>query len=374
MPSSGAPTSPGSGRRSRHSAEYLDDLSAQPLATAEPEASRPTFDAFSTAPGRQAESGASGTGVGGDGAGSAGGSSDGPEDPGAPSSELPDEARNGHTPESATQDRFLPVDPEPSRDHSEPLAIPSLAGDWGPLGESDADVDIDPADPLGTASSWGAGAAAVRPVANRGPDESAAPGRADGDRATEPPPGEDVGTPGPTRQETEPRAEGGSADQQGHETDGRPETPPGRDSQPRVVPPGFDLEDLDDELPLTLAGLLAEYHLPDVPAPPYRNGTPRSDVAVPSARRHLSGSMPVPAADPRFAARPAEGPDRTRPGATDGATQGPPRKAENGARLADLLAEAMDAFRHTGPGAAPAGRATELPADRGSARGVPDLR
>jgi hypothetical protein len=114
-----------------------------------------------------------------------------------------------------------------------------------------------------------------------------------------------------------------------------------------MVPPGFEPEDLDDELPLTLAGVLAEYHLPDVPGPPFGDGAGPSEIAVPSARRHGSGTMPVPDADPRFAARPADTPERPGPA---GATHGPPRPGENGARLADLLAEAMDAFRHTGPG------------------------
>jgi hypothetical protein len=121
----------------------------------------------------------------------------------------------------------------------------------------------------------------------------------------------------------------------------------------RAVPAGFDPEDLEDELPLTLAGLLAEYHLPDVPAPPYRERARPADVDVPSARRHISGSMPVPAADQRFAPRPGDAPDRPAPAPTNGATHGPARRGENGARLADLLAEAMDAFRHTGSSDAP---------------------
>ena len=140
----------------------------------------------------------------------------------------------------------------------------------------------------------------------------------------------------------------------------------------RTVPAGFDPEDLEDELPLTLAGLLAEYHLPDVPTPPYRERARPADVDVPSARRHISGSMPVPAADQRFAPRPGDAPDRPAPAPTNGATHGPARRGENGARLADLLAEAMDAFRHTGSSDAPGppGDAGRPPGD--GARGPGD--
>ncbi|MDL5160616.1 hypothetical protein [Actinomycetospora termitidis] len=140
----------------------------------------------------------------------------------------------------------------------------------------------------------------------------------------------------------------------------------------------------DDELALTLASVLAEYNLPDVPMPPRRdrgsagarpagesrapaNGTdPRrhgpqppapgspGEVAVPSARRHTSGSMPVQGErdrwEPRRNGTPREG-DRSLSGGS-GTVPGPGgrgRPPESGAKLADLLAEAMDAFRHVGP-------------------------
>lgn len=125
-------------------------------------------------------------------------------------------------------------------------------------------------------------------------------------------------------------------------------------------------DEYDDELALTLATVLAEYHLPDVAMPPRRDrgrpappadppvgNTPAGDVPVPAARRHTSGSLPLPA-DQRWAPR-ADGP-AARPTRTPGAEGRRPsgeaargRPAESGARLADLLAEAMDAFRHVGP-------------------------
>jgi hypothetical protein len=286
-------------------------------------------------------------------------------------------------------DRFLPVEPEPSREPELPpepevsrepglsLLGSSLAGDWGRPGEPGAEVEIDPADPLGTAAAGRATADRLEEthrsngsVAPRGDGGADAAGDG-GAREADPLPRDDASAAVSARRETEPGASPrGPGAPQGHGTGGREETPGGGcEPEPRVAPPGFDLEDLDDELPLTLAGLLAEYHLPDVPPAPPRNGTPRTDVAVPSARRHVSGSMPVPAADTRFTPRPADAPDRPTPGRSrpdpaDVTTQGPPRRGENGARLADLLAEAMDAFRHTGPGEA----TTRGPGD-GAARG-----
>ncbi|WP_018333441.1 hypothetical protein [Actinomycetospora chiangmaiensis] len=124
-------------------------------------------------------------------------------------------------------------------------------------------------------------------------------------------------------------------------------------------------DEYDEELALTRASVLAEYHLPDVPMPPRRDrpaapsgppagATSAAEVAVPSARRHTSGSMPVPA-DQRWAPR-SDSPSGRPPGTTTAqetrggsSTSGRSRPAESGARLADLLAEAMDAFRHVGP-------------------------
>ncbi|WP_433802327.1 hypothetical protein [Actinomycetospora sp. CA-084318] len=130
-------------------------------------------------------------------------------------------------------------------------------------------------------------------------------------------------------------------------------------------------DEYEEDLALTLATVLGEYHLPDVPMPPRRDGVrpaqsprppdgaaPVGDVAVPSARRHTSGSMPVPA-DQRWAPRPEGSTGRPGGGAPDDARRdgagagaganGRGRPPESGAKLADLLAEAMDAFRHVGP-------------------------
>ncbi|MCD2191752.1 hypothetical protein [Actinomycetospora soli] len=133
------------------------------------------------------------------------------------------------------------------------------------------------------------------------------------------------------------------------------------------------LGEYEEDLALTLATVLGEYHLPDVPMPPRRENVgsaqpPRasagsvgsagsssgSDVSVPSARRHTSGSMPVPG-DQRRAALPESGSNGARGGAPEDARRdaaganGRGRPPESGAKLADLLAEAMDAFRHVGP-------------------------
>ncbi|GLZ56416.1 hypothetical protein [Actinomycetospora sp. NBRC 106378] len=120
-------------------------------------------------------------------------------------------------------------------------------------------------------------------------------------------------------------------------------------------------DEYEDELALTLATVLGEYHLPDVPTPPRRDrarpeppagNAPATDVAVPSARRHTSGSMPVPG-EQRWAPRPESSPPRPERDADDarrvGQNGGRGRPPESGARLADLLAEAMDAFRHVSP-------------------------
>jgi hypothetical protein len=123
----------------------------------------------------------------------------------------------------------------------------------------------------------------------------------------------------------------------------------GLSSAPRYEPVGGDRQELDEELALTRAGLLAEYGPPDASQPPNQGDVRPPDIAVPSARRHISGAMPLPATDQRFAARPGDVPDRTAPAPDDGVAGGRAPRGENGARLANLLAEAMDAFRHTGP-------------------------
>ncbi|MEJ2871982.1 hypothetical protein WCD74_29780 [Actinomycetospora sp. OC33-EN08] len=163
------------------------------------------------------------------------------------------------------------------------------------------------------------------------------------------------------------------------------------DPAPTPASPTPATDGYDEELGLTLASVLAEYHLPDVPVPPRRErgrpaarsrpddrssangtrppspapGSPASppEVAVPSARRHTSGSMPVPGEQERRDPRAnGTGPGTPEPTAAPGGRGRPP---ESGAKLADLLAEAMDAFRHVGP----AGQDGARPPGVGSRRG-----
>lgn len=165
------------------------------------------------------------------------------------------------------------------------------------LGALDEPLHIDPADPLGAGASWGVEGGPSAPVA----------------------------------------------------ADGSPR-PDERRTAPRVPPAGFDPEDLDHELPLTLAGLLAEYHVPDAPVPPRRDRGRADDGTVPQRRRGAAGPTPV-ADDQRWTPHPDAAADRLAPPGADGNGAAAPRtQGENGARLADLLAEAMDAFRHSGPG------------------------
>jgi hypothetical protein len=117
---------------------------------------------------------------------------------------------------------------------------------------------------------------------------------------------------------------------------------------PTSPPAGIDPDDPDGELALTLAGLLAEYQGAAAPRTGSERG-PAAEVAVPAARPHASGSMALPVTDQRFAPRPGDAPDPAS-SSTGAGPAGRARRGENGARLADLLAEAMDAFRHTGPG------------------------
>ncbi|NMO94143.1 hypothetical protein [Actinomycetospora sp. TBRC 11914] len=218
---------------------------------------------------------------------------------------------------------------------------------------------IDPADPLGTGMPSGAPERPAAPVpTDDGPPAAPAPQE---DPERRPPPGSSApGTPGQPAPpwSTPPRTttpdERPDAVSPGTARSGpSPTTPPRgdrgggtspREGSPAPVPTGFDPADPDGELALTLAGLLAEYQPVDDP-PPERD---RPDVAVPSARTHVSGSMPVPVADQRFTPRPGAAPHPASP--AGGTLDGRARRGENGARLADLLAEAMDAFRHTGPG------------------------
>lgn len=208
-------------------------------------------------------------------------------------------------------------------------------------------------------SSWGA------PASNGSLDGTPAVGARDAvepDRVERRP--SDRGSAAPTRRPApEERPAAGSTGPRDGARDldrdgGRPERD--RPSAARG-PGGRSGDEYEEELALTLATVLGEYHLPDVPMPPRRDRArpeppaappPATDVAVPSARRHTSGSMPVPG-EQRWAPRPeasAPRPERDAEGAPRvGPNGGRGRPPESGARLADLLAEAMDAFRHVGP-------------------------
>jgi hypothetical protein len=209
--------------------------------------------------------------------------------------------------------------------------------------------DIDPADPLGSIAPGEAPGHPVdgAPALELGSSTQELPGSGQGRLETSRTDARGAafshgiapGSPAPWRQE--------------RDVPGPPaarSTPPlGPPPASRYEPAGSDREELDEELALTLAGLLAEYGPPEVPRPPRQDDARPPDVPVPSARRHVSGSMPLPATDQRFAARPADAPDRAATAPDGGAVGGRAPRGENGARLANLLAEAMDAFRHTGP-------------------------
>ncbi len=275
---------PGSDRRSEESRD--DPLAEPPDGTRADTGSRPTFDVFSSVPGRRP-----------DPAGPEAGPSEGPGLPGA-------------EPFSSTAGA-----PEGGR---------SSAARWDPT----EFPHIDPRDPLGADSSADVGAGRAAPAAGR-------PGN-DHDEAFSRPAPQD---PQPLDRPVS-RGASGERDRRGPDT-AAPE--PGRS------PYDGGGRELDDELALTLAGLLAEYRVPDAPQAPQRDPGRSADVAVPTARPHVSGSMPLPSTDQRFAPRPADAPGRIPP-SDPAATGGRARRGENGARLADLLAEAMDAFRHTGAG------------------------
>jgi hypothetical protein len=270
-------------------------------------------------------------------------------------------------------------------------APPSRGVRDGGAGEGLPEIDL--ADPLGAGSSWGISADHGSGSASNGsapgdrgvhPLDEALRSRSPGERARtssdssgpgQPERADDVagraepGRPVPTSEQTSTQTsmrerDGSPAGRAGGLSPAGPPTPEAartgsRSTEPRAegprpaarpVPAGFDPEDLDGELALTLVSLLAEYHLPDVPPSPSRDRAGPGDVAVPSARGHTSGSMAVPASDQRFAPRPADAPRRPGPSSANGTGPGRAGRGENGERLADLLAEAMDAFRHTGPG------------------------
>ncbi len=94
-----------------------------------------------------------------------------------------------------------------------------------------------------------------------------------------------------------------------------------------------------DDLPLTLAGLLAEYDLPDVRAP------------APSAAHGGAGPPRWATLGDGQAAGIPDGPATAGPSADDRAMRDQQEGPDSGVRLADLLADAMDAFRGCAPGA-----------------------
>jgi hypothetical protein len=132
-----------------------------------------------------------------------------------------------------------------------------------------------------------------------------------------------------------------------------------------------DDDELARELALTLVGLLTEHGDPDdpaggapgspeartgvVPARPTRTPTPNGD----GRGTVTAWSSPVPRWHPSTpGARPSDGLLQSSGAAVlpgpEGPAVPPARRADDsGAKLADLLADAMDAFRRTGPDAAP---------------------
>jgi hypothetical protein len=305
--------SPAPLRRPRSGATEGDELSERSDVEESDTDPRPTSDAFSTAPGRRST----------------------------------DPAAAGRLGAGAE-----PPSPESVASATGGSAVPP----WDP----DEFPHIDPADPLGSGTG--------RETSGRTLDDASLTGR-DTSAGEEPVRGVGPTSPEPRSSDREvPTTRGGDArpeaiprgavpgrplsrqDEQDAPGPERPPTPPSLGLPPasRYEPGGAARDELDEELALTLAGLLAEYGSADQPSTPPRDGL-RPDVAVPSARRHVSGSMPLPPTDQRFAARPAEPPGRAASAPGDGAVGGRAPRGENGARLADLLAEAMDAFRHTGP-------------------------
>ena len=195
---------------------------------------------------------------------------------------------------------------------------------------------------------------------------TASPGRTDAGAGGRPGPGGAPGrlpTPSPRHPRPRPRPETATATATGPPLTaptGRPRRGPtaprpgrlplgpaaatvGRGTRARCprCPPhvGVDLSGvggLADDLPLTLAGLLAEYDLPDA-----SDGT---STSAPAAAERPRRSDPGPAAastPPLGSSHDARVPP-VRTGSVD-------VDGDSGARLADLLAEAMDAFRRTAP-------------------------
>jgi hypothetical protein len=281
---------PASSARRRHSDGPRDDLLAVPPANPKGEAGlRPTFDAFSTAPGTRRD----------------------------------DQAHFGPGAEPSSPGPTTTGTDRSTGSRQEPAEFPHIDAEF---------PHIDPADPLGAVTSGGTPAR---------PPEGGAPAGRDGAPSQER--GRGVG----------PTVAGSPRPHPGERPLPEPNGPWGTPAVtpspiPRPGPASVDREELDDELALTLTGLLAEYRLPDARPFPHPDGVRPPDVAVPSARRHISGSMPLPATDQRFAARADDVPGRVVPAPDDGPPPGRAPRGENGARLANLLAEAMDAFRHTG--------------------------
>ncbi|MFC5066320.1 hypothetical protein [Actinomycetospora atypica] len=336
-------------RRSRHSAPADGTPPDEDGPTELPPATRPTFDAFSTAPPYRREEPAVAPALtsdlpesdhsGSDGPRSDGLKSDGlgSEHAGADATSSETSGRLGQPPLSADRFTPLPETVEPDRSgETRPGAelaspLPSVSPSPGGLGES-----LSPGDRL--------------PSSDRRRDAPAS-GPSGGDRTEEPRPSRASGRPRPTPREDSPRGQREARPEVRPATGG---AEPGDLAGGRVPrePAGASAPDeFREDLGLTLASVLGEYDLPDVPMPP-RTDRARSsaDVAVPSARRHTSGSMPVPAEGPQGSREREVEPPAPAPVRPSGAN-GRARPVESGPRLADLLAEAMDAFRHAGPAA-----------------------
>ena len=266
-------------RRRRPDGPGPDEGPESPAPTEAEAGARPTFDAFSTAPGRR----------------TADATDAGPRGPG--------------------------TEPSP------PEAVPP-----GAEGPTDVRLDldefpyIDPADPLGSGPTREAPGRPNDGAAVTASDSS--PGEETG-RAVGPTPPEPHGSSGTSPDDPRPGASSRGP------VPGPPSSRPGERDMPspdrssgtpllgpptaaRDQPGGAGRNELDEELALTLAGLLAEYGAPDPsPTTPQDDVRP-PDVAVPAARRHVSGSMPLPPTDQRFAARPAQPPDQVAPPSGEG--------------------------------------------------------
>jgi hypothetical protein len=299
----------------RHSGGPREDQLAQRPTEGESAAGvRPTFDAFSTAPGGRPDDDA-------------------------------DVGRSGPGGE--------PSSPEPGAPDVER---------WDP----DEFPHIDPADPLGSGTSRGTSGRPADAVAEPGRNGMPidGPGRELGSRESGSP-GSQPGVVGTGRSDDSKREALDVAAPSSPLSSSREPDLPRSDAArgtPLLGPPpasrsgstGVERDELDDELGLTRAGLLAEYGEPDLPL---GEGDRPADVAVPSARRPVAGAMPLSPTDQHFAAGPGDVPGRFAASPEDGAAGRRAPRGENGARLADLLAEAMDAFRHTAPDDASPGSA-----------------